>query len=217
MWKRPLRSLRRRWWQRLRPRLQPHPPRSKQSLRPPRSRLPSPRDRRAQQSQPGCRHAGALPGRSGPCPGRQARHRQRCLADPADAGDQPHRRTGRGVAAGLRGSAALPALRNVRIQLNARPGVDEPVRWRQCATDDGAASAHGVDILNPDARPLGRSTPRVDAFAELSHARTAAEHGLGSTWRLLSPMPRDGRCNWSAIHPPLWPAHPASPGSGVAG
>ncbi|AVH91132.1 hypothetical protein AL480_09905 [Stenotrophomonas maltophilia] len=27
-----------------------------------------------------------------------------------------------------------PALRNVRIQLNARPGVDEPVRWRQCVT-----------------------------------------------------------------------------------
>ncbi|MFB5208271.1 restriction endonuclease [Stenotrophomonas sp. 3diitr2024] len=27
-----------------------------------------------------------------------------------------------------------PALRNVRIQLNPRPGVDEPVRWRQCAT-----------------------------------------------------------------------------------
>lgn len=27
-----------------------------------------------------------------------------------------------------------PALLNVRIQLNARPGVDEPVRWRQCAT-----------------------------------------------------------------------------------
>lgn len=27
-----------------------------------------------------------------------------------------------------------PALRTVRIQLNARPGVDEPVRWRQCAT-----------------------------------------------------------------------------------
>ncbi len=27
-----------------------------------------------------------------------------------------------------------PALRNVRVQLNARPGVDEPVRWRQCAT-----------------------------------------------------------------------------------
>ncbi|WP_414491082.1 restriction endonuclease [Stenotrophomonas maltophilia] len=27
-----------------------------------------------------------------------------------------------------------PALRNVRIQLNARPGVNEPVRWRQCAT-----------------------------------------------------------------------------------
>ena len=27
-----------------------------------------------------------------------------------------------------------PALRNVRIQLNTRPGVDEPVRWRQCAT-----------------------------------------------------------------------------------
>ncbi len=27
-----------------------------------------------------------------------------------------------------------PALRNVRIQLNARHGVDEPVRWRQCAT-----------------------------------------------------------------------------------
>lgn len=27
-----------------------------------------------------------------------------------------------------------PTLRNVRIQLNARPGVDEPVRWRQCAT-----------------------------------------------------------------------------------
>lgn len=27
-----------------------------------------------------------------------------------------------------------PALRNVRIQLNARPGMDEPVRWRQCAT-----------------------------------------------------------------------------------
>lgn len=26
-----------------------------------------------------------------------------------------------------------PALRNVRVQLNARPGVDEPVRWRQCA------------------------------------------------------------------------------------
>jgi len=27
-----------------------------------------------------------------------------------------------------------PALRNVRVQLNARPGVDEPVRWRQCVT-----------------------------------------------------------------------------------
>lgn len=27
-----------------------------------------------------------------------------------------------------------PALRTVRIQLNARPGVEEPVRWRQCAT-----------------------------------------------------------------------------------
>jgi len=27
-----------------------------------------------------------------------------------------------------------PALRNVRIQLNARPGGDEPVRWRQGAT-----------------------------------------------------------------------------------
>ncbi|MFK3844325.1 MULTISPECIES: restriction endonuclease [Stenotrophomonas] len=27
-----------------------------------------------------------------------------------------------------------PALSNVRIQLNARPGVDEPVRWRQCST-----------------------------------------------------------------------------------
>ncbi|WP_286068935.1 restriction endonuclease [Stenotrophomonas sp. 57] len=27
-----------------------------------------------------------------------------------------------------------PSLRNVRIQLNARPGVNEPVRWRQCAT-----------------------------------------------------------------------------------
>ena len=27
-----------------------------------------------------------------------------------------------------------PALRNVRVQINARPGVDEPVRWRQCAT-----------------------------------------------------------------------------------
>lgn len=27
-----------------------------------------------------------------------------------------------------------PALSNVRIQLNARPGVDEPVRWRQCTT-----------------------------------------------------------------------------------
>ncbi|PWI03781.1 restriction endonuclease [Stenotrophomonas maltophilia] len=27
-----------------------------------------------------------------------------------------------------------PALRNVRIQLNARPGVEGPVRWRQCAT-----------------------------------------------------------------------------------
>ncbi|MCF7751504.1 restriction endonuclease [Bacillus subtilis subsp. subtilis] len=27
-----------------------------------------------------------------------------------------------------------PALRTVRIQLNPRPGVDEPVRWRQCAT-----------------------------------------------------------------------------------
>lgn len=27
-----------------------------------------------------------------------------------------------------------PALRTVRVQLNARPGVDEPVRWRQCAT-----------------------------------------------------------------------------------
>jgi len=27
-----------------------------------------------------------------------------------------------------------PALRNVRVQLNARPGVNEPVRWRQCAT-----------------------------------------------------------------------------------
>ncbi len=27
-----------------------------------------------------------------------------------------------------------PALRNVRVQLNARAGVDEPVRWRQCTT-----------------------------------------------------------------------------------
>lgn len=27
-----------------------------------------------------------------------------------------------------------PALRTVRIQINARPGVDEPVRWRQCTT-----------------------------------------------------------------------------------
>ena len=27
-----------------------------------------------------------------------------------------------------------PALRTVRIQLNPRPGVDEPVRWRQCTT-----------------------------------------------------------------------------------
>lgn len=27
-----------------------------------------------------------------------------------------------------------PALSNVRIQLNSRPGVDEPVRWRQCTT-----------------------------------------------------------------------------------
>jgi hypothetical protein len=27
-----------------------------------------------------------------------------------------------------------PALRTVRIQLNPRPGADEPVRWRQCAT-----------------------------------------------------------------------------------
>jgi len=27
-----------------------------------------------------------------------------------------------------------PALRTVRIQLNPRPGVDEPVRWRQCRT-----------------------------------------------------------------------------------
>lgn len=27
-----------------------------------------------------------------------------------------------------------PALRTVRIQLNPRPGVDEPVRWRQCST-----------------------------------------------------------------------------------
>jgi hypothetical protein len=27
-----------------------------------------------------------------------------------------------------------PALRTVRIQVNPRPGVDEPVRWRQCAT-----------------------------------------------------------------------------------
>ena len=27
-----------------------------------------------------------------------------------------------------------PALRTVRIQLNPRPGSDEPVRWRQCAT-----------------------------------------------------------------------------------
>jgi hypothetical protein len=27
-----------------------------------------------------------------------------------------------------------PALRTVRIQLNPRLGVDEPVRWRQCAT-----------------------------------------------------------------------------------
>lgn len=26
------------------------------------------------------------------------------------------------------------ALRTVRVQLNPRPGVDEPVRWRQCAT-----------------------------------------------------------------------------------
>ncbi|WP_313139131.1 restriction endonuclease [Stenotrophomonas sp.] len=27
-----------------------------------------------------------------------------------------------------------PALRTVRIQLNPRPGTEEPVRWRQCAT-----------------------------------------------------------------------------------
>ncbi len=27
-----------------------------------------------------------------------------------------------------------PALRTVRIQLNPRPGYDEPVRWRQCST-----------------------------------------------------------------------------------
>jgi len=27
-----------------------------------------------------------------------------------------------------------PALQAVRIQINARPGVEEPVRWRQCAT-----------------------------------------------------------------------------------
>lgn len=27
-----------------------------------------------------------------------------------------------------------PALRTVRIQLNPRPGVNEPVRWRQCST-----------------------------------------------------------------------------------
>lgn len=27
-----------------------------------------------------------------------------------------------------------PALRTVRIQLNPRPGTDEPVRWRQCST-----------------------------------------------------------------------------------
>ena len=27
-----------------------------------------------------------------------------------------------------------PALRTVRIQLNPRPGSDEPVRWRQCST-----------------------------------------------------------------------------------
>jgi hypothetical protein len=27
-----------------------------------------------------------------------------------------------------------PALRTVRIQLNPRPGIDEPVRWRQCST-----------------------------------------------------------------------------------
>src|SRR5690606_2778307 len=27
-----------------------------------------------------------------------------------------------------------PALRTTRIQLNPRPGTDEPVRWRQCST-----------------------------------------------------------------------------------
>ena len=27
-----------------------------------------------------------------------------------------------------------PALRTTRVQLNPRPGVDEPVRWRQCST-----------------------------------------------------------------------------------
>lgn len=27
-----------------------------------------------------------------------------------------------------------PVLRTVRVQLNPRPGVDEPVRWRQCST-----------------------------------------------------------------------------------
>lgn len=27
-----------------------------------------------------------------------------------------------------------PSLRTVRVQLNPRPGVDEPVRWRQCST-----------------------------------------------------------------------------------
>lgn len=128
--------LRHRWWRRLRPRLQPHPPRSKQSLRPPPAPTPA--------------VAPATDARSNPDP--DAATLERFQADLARAlAGKP------GIASGVwltRQTLAInrtgelekvwpqvceevlhyPALRNVRIQLNARPGVDEPVRWRQCAT-----------------------------------------------------------------------------------
>jgi hypothetical protein len=93
-----------------------------------------PRDRRAQQSQPGCRHlerfqadlARALAGKPGIASGVWLTRQTLAI-----------NRTGELDAVWplvCEEVLHYPALRNVRIQLNARPGVDEPVRWRQCAT-----------------------------------------------------------------------------------
>ena len=90
--------------------------------------------RRAQQPQPGCRHAGAFPadlsralaGKPGIASGVWLTRQTLAI-----------NRTGELDAVWPQVCEEVlhyPALRNVRIQLNARPGVDEPVRWRQCAT-----------------------------------------------------------------------------------